>query len=67
MHAQHLGYPLLGDETYGGTKGAALSQLLPKALPASQGTLRHVIAGLQRPCLHAITLGCVELTSFLKC
>lgn len=57
VHAQYLGYPLLGDETYGGTPGAALSQLLPKTLAANHGSLRKLISGLQRPCLHAITLG----------
>lgn len=57
VHAQYLGYPLMGDDTYGGTQGAALSQLLPKTLAANHGSLRKLISGLQRPCLHAITLG----------
>lgn len=57
VHAQYLGYPLLGDDTYGGTQGAALSQLLPKTLTANHGSLKKLISGLQRPCLHAITLG----------
>ncbi|CAM6035617.1 unnamed protein product [Sphagnum compactum] len=57
VHAQHLGYPILGDETYGGTPGAALARLLPRASPSNQGALRQLVAGLQRPCLHALTLG----------
>lgn len=59
VHAQHLGYPILGDETYGGTPGAALARLLPRASPSNQGVLRQLVTGLQRPCLHALTLGYV--------
>ncbi|KAG0565136.1 hypothetical protein KC19_8G167600 [Ceratodon purpureus] len=57
VHAQYLNHPLLGDDTYGGTQGAAMSQLLPKTLTSNHGSLKKLISGLQRPCLHAITLG----------
>ncbi|BBN11548.1 23S rRNA pseudouridine1911/1915/1917 synthase [Marchantia polymorpha subsp. ruderalis] len=57
VHAQHLGYPLLGDEAYGGTKGAAEAKLLPKFPSVKHGPLRHMVAQIDRPCLHAQTLG----------
>ncbi|CAM6088062.1 unnamed protein product [Calypogeia fissa] len=57
VHAQHLGYPLIGDDMYGGTKGAAISKLLPRCPSGKHGILRHLVANIERPCLHAQTLG----------
>ncbi|XP_019244908.1 PREDICTED: RNA pseudouridine synthase 2, chloroplastic isoform X3 [Nicotiana attenuata] len=56
-HAKYLGIPLLGDEVYGGTKNMALSLLQPKTPPRSHGKLSQLISGIERPCLHALTLG----------
>lgn len=56
-HAKYLGIPLLGDEVYGGTKNMALSLLQPKTHPRSHGKLSQLISGIERPCLHALTLG----------
>lgn len=56
-HAKYLGIPLLGDEVYGGTKNMALSLLQPKTPPRSHGNLSQLISGIERPCLHALTLG----------
>eukprot|EP00249_Psilotum_nudum_P007265 c20435_g1_i2 orf=60-1388(+) len=60
VHAQHLGYPILGDELYGGTKGAALACLLPKLPSSTHDKVHHLISQLQRPCLHASTLGFIH-------
>lgn len=60
VHAQHLGHPLVGDNVYGGTKGAALACLLPKVSSSNHGVVRKLVNHLQRPCLHAATLGFVH-------
>ncbi|KAJ7571420.1 hypothetical protein O6H91_01G162700 [Diphasiastrum complanatum] len=57
VHAKYIGYPLLGDELYGGTAGTALSRLLPSLQSVNHGPVRKLTEGLQRPCLHALTLG----------
>ncbi|GAA0141856.1 RNA processing factor [Lithospermum erythrorhizon] len=56
-HAKYLGIPLLGDEVYGGTKGMALALLQPKTMPTVRGKLMEMLSKLERPCLHALTLG----------
>lgn len=56
-HAKYLGIPLLGDEVYGGTKNMALSLLQPKTTSSFHGKILQLISGLERPCLHALTLG----------
>ncbi|OVA15944.1 RNA-binding S4 domain [Macleaya cordata] len=56
-HAKYLGIPLLGDEVYGGTKGMALSLLRPKTPSNNHGHLSELVNKLERPCLHAFTLG----------
>lgn len=57
VHSQYLGYPLLGDDVYGGTAGMALSRLRPKVPSKYHGVLSKLISNLQRPCLHALSLG----------
>ncbi|KAK1613141.1 hypothetical protein QYE76_036814 [Lolium multiflorum] len=56
-HAKYLGNPLLGDETYGGTKSMALSLLRPKTPSKYHGDLSSLISKIDRPCLHAALLG----------
>ncbi|KAL5073838.1 hypothetical protein RYX36_012822 [Vicia faba] len=56
-HAKYLGVPLLGDEVYGGTKSMVLSLLRPRTTPSLQGKMVKVVSELDRPCLHALTLG----------
>ncbi|THU55449.1 hypothetical protein C4D60_Mb11t06660 [Musa balbisiana] len=56
-HAKYLGIPLLGDEVYGGTKDMALSLLRPRTPPTYHGHLSNIISKLQRPCLHAFSIG----------
>ncbi|GLU04624.1 hypothetical protein SLE2022_217620 [Rubroshorea leprosula] len=56
-HAKYTGIPLLGDEVYGGTKNMALSLLRPRTSPSYHGELSELISGLERPCLHALSLG----------
>ncbi|XP_015073900.2 RNA pseudouridine synthase 2, chloroplastic isoform X2 [Solanum pennellii] len=56
-HAKHLGIPLMGDEVYGGTKNMALSLLQPKTPPMFHGKLSQLVSQIDRPCLHALTLG----------
>ncbi|PIN01503.1 RNA pseudouridylate synthase [Handroanthus impetiginosus] len=55
-HAKYLGVPLLGDDVYGGTKSMALS-LLQSRSPSNSRALQQLVFGLERPCLHALTLG----------
>lgn len=57
VHSQYLGYPILGDEVYGGTAGMALSRVRPKVPSKYHGVLSKLISNLQRPCLHALALG----------
>ncbi|CAL0318972.1 unnamed protein product [Lupinus luteus] len=56
-HAKYLGVPLLGDEVYGGTKSMILSLLRPRTPPSLHGQVAHMVSRLDRPCLHALTLG----------
>ncbi|KAG0491534.1 hypothetical protein HPP92_004932 [Vanilla planifolia] len=56
-HSKHLGTPLLGDELYGGTKGLALSLLKARTPPSSHGHVSEMVSMLERPCLHAQSLG----------
>lgn len=56
-HAKYLGVPLLGDELYGATKNMALSLLKPRVPSSDHGHLCRMISRLQRPCLHALSLG----------
>nr|CAD1830548.1 unnamed protein product [Ananas comosus var. bracteatus] len=52
-----LGSSLLGDEVYGSTKSMALSLLKPRTPSSHHGHLSHMISKLDRPCLHALSLG----------
>ncbi|EMS58535.1 RNA pseudourine synthase 2, chloroplastic [Triticum urartu] len=56
-HAKYLGNPLLGDETYGGTKSMALSLLRPRTPSKYHGDLTNLVSKIDRPCLHAALLG----------
>lgn len=56
-HAKYLGIPLLGDETYGGTKSMALSLLRPRTPSKYHSGLSGLISKVDRPCLHAALLG----------
>ncbi|KAG9442859.1 hypothetical protein H6P81_018713 [Aristolochia fimbriata] len=56
-HAKYLGIPLLGDETYGGTKDMALSLLRPRVPSSIHPHLSQLVSKLERPCLHAFSLG----------
>ncbi|KAL2346214.1 hypothetical protein Fmac_000214 [Flemingia macrophylla] len=56
-HAKYLGVPLLGDEVYGGTKNMVLSLLRPRTPTSLHSKVVKMVSGLDRPCLHAMTLG----------
>ncbi|KAK2974882.1 hypothetical protein RJ640_020797, partial [Escallonia rubra] len=56
-HAKYLGIPLLGDEVYGGTKSMALSLLQLRTPSNFHGQLVQLVSKLERPCLHALSLG----------
>ncbi|XP_059278941.1 RNA pseudouridine synthase 2, chloroplastic [Lycium ferocissimum] len=56
-HAKYLGIPLMGDDVYGGTKDMALSLLQPKTPPRIHRKLSELVSRIERPCLHALTLG----------
>ncbi|KAL8524186.1 hypothetical protein ACS0TY_013961 [Phlomoides rotata] len=56
-HAKYLGIPLLGDDVYGGTKSMALSLLQSRNPSIYHAQLLQLIDRLERPCLHALTLG----------
>lgn len=67
VHARHLGHPILGDETYGGTNGEAVACIerhrrVAGAMGGRAGTagareVRARLRALGRPALHAETLG----------
>ncbi|GLT91952.1 hypothetical protein SLE2022_098130 [Rubroshorea leprosula] len=52
-----MGIPLLGDEVYGGTKSMAISLLWPRTSPSYHGQISELISGLEKPFLHALSLG----------
>ncbi|KAL3840176.1 hypothetical protein ACJIZ3_024767 [Penstemon smallii] len=56
-HAKYLGFPLLGDDVYGGTKSMALSLLESRNPSSSHSQLQQLVTRLDRPCLHALSLG----------
>lgn len=56
-HAKYLGIPLMGDEVYGGTKNMALARLQLKNSSSLHDQLSQLVSKLDRPCLHALTLG----------
>ncbi|KAL5200458.1 hypothetical protein ABZP36_021661 [Zizania latifolia] len=56
-HAKYLGVPLLGDETYGGTRSMALSLLRSRTPSRYHCDLSNLISKIDRPCLHAALLG----------
>ncbi|XP_024540311.1 RNA pseudouridine synthase 2, chloroplastic isoform X3 [Selaginella moellendorffii] len=60
VHARYMGFPLLGDDVYGGTVGKANSNLF-SALSATKTNSRKKIheftSDIRRPCLHAYSLG----------
>ncbi|XP_038886061.1 RNA pseudouridine synthase 2, chloroplastic isoform X3 [Benincasa hispida] len=59
-HAKHMGIPLLGDDVYGGTKSMAMSLLRSRTSSSCHSQLMQHISSLERPCLHALTLGFVH-------
>nr|GEZ20916.1 RNA pseudouridine synthase 2, chloroplastic isoform X1 [Tanacetum cinerariifolium] len=56
-HAKYLGIPLMGDDVYGGSKNMAISRLQLKNPSSLHGRLSQLVGKLERPCLHALTLG----------
>ncbi|GFP86623.1 pentatricopeptide repeat-containing protein at1g20230 [Phtheirospermum japonicum] len=56
-HAKYLGIPLMGDEVYGGTKSMAISQLQSRSSSSYHRQVLQLVDRLERPCLHAFTLG----------
>nr|XP_043616564.1 RNA pseudouridine synthase 2, chloroplastic [Erigeron canadensis] len=59
-HAKYLGFPLMGDEVYGGSKNMAMSRLQLNNPSSIHGQLSQLIGKLERPCLHALTLGFIH-------
>ena len=62
VHARHLGHPILGDATYGGTSGETQARLLGGGERAGGGAaraaaVRKALEALGRPALHARDLG----------
>lgn len=56
VHAKHIGHPILGDDTYGGGGGAAMSALSRRGV-FDVKEAKALIASIDRPMLHARTLG----------
>ncbi|KAJ4775386.1 Ribosomal large subunit pseudouridine synthase D [Rhynchospora pubera] len=56
-HAKYIGVPLLGDEVYGGTKNMVTSLLRAKNPSHFHDNTFETITKLDRPCLHALSLG----------
>lgn len=57
VHSQHLGHPIIGDETYGGVGKGAVFQIARHTGAAHVSLVRQAIASIERPALHAKTLG----------
>ncbi|MFS7937544.1 hypothetical protein Hanom_Chr05g00428891 [Helianthus anomalus] len=47
----------MGDEVYGGSRNLALSRLQLKNPSTIHSRLSQLVSKLDRPCLHALTLG----------
>lgn len=60
VHSQHLGHPIIGDETYGGVGKGAVFQVARRTGAAHVSLVRQVFASLTRPALHAKTLGFIH-------
>jgi len=61
VHARHIGHPLLGDETYGGGAAAAASAIGRGGKYIKPNEVRRLVNSvLQRPALHALTLGFIH-------
>ncbi|KAK9828066.1 hypothetical protein WJX81_007467 [Elliptochloris bilobata] len=56
VHARHAGHPLLGDAPYGGAAGSAVT-VIARGNSERQAAVSRALAALQRPALHAQTLG----------
>ncbi|XP_047321946.1 RNA pseudouridine synthase 2, chloroplastic [Impatiens glandulifera] len=56
-HAKHLGFPLLGDEVYGGTKSMVMGLIRSKLSSNFHNQLMQVVSHFDRPYLHAMVLG----------
>ncbi|XP_076904171.1 RNA pseudouridine synthase 2, chloroplastic-like isoform X1 [Bidens hawaiensis] len=59
-HAKYLGIPLMGDEVYGGSRNMALSWLQLKNPSSMHSRLSQLLSKVNRPCLHALTLGFIH-------
>eukprot|EP00898_Chlorokybus_atmophyticus_P000502 jgi/Chlat1/1452/Chrsp12S02065 len=60
VHAQHMKTPLLGDDTYGGAGSFAVDCLSKGKSSTIRSSMQQLVADLQRPSLHAHTLGFVH-------
>jgi 23S rRNA-/tRNA-specific pseudouridylate synthase len=56
VHAKHLGFPLLGDDLYGGTHASGVDLVCGRRSGGSAGA-RQLVESFTRPALHALTLG----------
>ncbi len=56
VHAKHLGFPLLGDDLYGGTYASGVDLVCGKR-SGSNLEARQLVESFARPALHALTLG----------
>ena len=56
VHAKHIGHPILGDDTYGGGGGAAVSALSRYGV-FDVKEAKALMSTIDRPMLHARTLG----------
>ncbi|GAX81297.1 hypothetical protein CEUSTIGMA_g8728.t1 [Chlamydomonas eustigma] len=62
VHSKHIGHPLLGDDTYGGGVAAA-AVAVARGRASKLQDVRNLVAALNRPALHARTLGFQHPTS----
>ena len=56
VHARHIGHPILGDDTYGGGVGSAVSALTRYGV-FDPKRAKALLTTIDRPMLHARTLG----------
>ena len=63
LHLQHLGYPIVGDDMYGG-KHLKVSDIVPRGIETEKGRIEYVI---QRQALHAGYLQFTHPMTDAKC
>ena len=60
VHSEHIGMPILGDDTYGGSSSRHNNQTTTKKSGSKKKSCNSVFDMIDRPALHAKTLGFIH-------